>query len=190
VLGTGEYRCCARDQRARILQIGSVVGRAAHLAVVAVLVIAAAAWALSLHEPVREKQSALRVEQLLHVAREDVAAFEQTVVDALAQPSVLFGVRRIEVVVGDEEALEVALVLDADLFDQLLGRYAELLRFQHRCGAVRIVGTNVDALITAQALKAHPDIGLDVFEQMPEMDGSIRVRQRAGDQYFAGRGHR
>jgi hypothetical protein len=28
------------------------------------------------------------------------------------------------------------------------------------------------------------------FEQMPEMDRPIGVRQRAGDQYFAGRGHR
>ena len=121
VLGAGEHRRCAGDQRARILQIGRVVSGAAHLAVVAVLVVAAAARTFALHEPVGQEQFAFRVEQLLHVAREDVAAFEQSRVDAFAQPAILFGVRRIEVVVRDEEAFEIALVLDADPLDQLFG---------------------------------------------------------------------
>jgi hypothetical protein len=86
--------------------------------------------------------------------------------------------------VADEEPFEVAFVFDADLLDQPLRRNAELLGLQHRCGAVRVVRADIDALIAAQALKAHPDVGLDVFEQVPEMDRSIRIGQRAGNQDF------
>ena len=36
--------------------------------------------------------------------------------------------------------------------------------------------------MTAQFLKTHKDIGLDVFDQVPEMDVTIGVGQGGGDE--------
>lgn len=37
----------------------------------------------------------------------------------------------------------------------------------------------------AHLLKPHPDIGLDMFDQMAYMDGPVCVGQRARNQYFS-----
>jgi hypothetical protein len=36
--------------------------------------------------------------------------------------------------------------------------------------------------MAAHLLEAHPDVGLDVLDQMAEMDGAVGVRQGAGDE--------
>ena len=36
----------------------------------------------------------------------------------------------------------------------------------------------------AKFLKTDPDIGLDIFDQMPQMDGAVGVGQGTGDEYF------
>ena len=74
--------------------------------------------------------------------------------------------RRVVVVVVDREAFEILFVLGANALDQLLRRHAELFGLQHRRRAVRVVRADVDALMTPQTLETHPDVGLDVFEQM------------------------
>jgi hypothetical protein len=40
-------------------------------------------------------------------------------------------------------------------------------------------------LVAAHLLKAHPDVGLDVFDQMAEVDGAVGVGQGAGDEDVA-----
>ena len=55
----------------------------------------------------------------------------------------------------------------------------------HDRRAVRVVGTHVDAAVAAQLLKAHPDIGLDVLDQMAEVDVPIGVGQGGGDEDLA-----
>jgi hypothetical protein len=35
-------------------------------------------------------------------------------------------------------------------------------------------------------LEAHPDVGLDVFDQMAEMDAAVGIGQGGGDEDFAG----
>ena len=57
-------------------------------------------------------------------------------------------------------------MLAMDTGDQFLRGDAFLLRPQHDGCAVGIVGADVMALMPAHFLKAHPDIGLDVFDQM------------------------
>jgi hypothetical protein len=42
---------------------------------------------------------------------------------------------------------------------------------------VRIISTDKNAVITDHFLVANPNIGLDVFDQMANMDGAIGVRQ-------------
>ena len=90
----------------------------------------------------------------------------------------------------DQEIGEILAVLLADLLDQLLRADAALLRKQHDRRAMRVVCADVEAVFTAQALIARPDVGLQVFDQMAEMDWPIGVGQGAGDQDAARGGHR
>jgi hypothetical protein len=40
--------------------------------------------------------------------------------------------------------------------------------------------------MSTQTLKAHPDIRLNIFHQMPEMDRAIGIGKRAGDENISG----
>jgi hypothetical protein len=52
---------------------------------------------------------------------------------------------------------------------------------------MRIVCTNVNAATASQFLKTNEDIGLDVFDQMPQMDVAVGVRQcRSHEHAFGG----
>ena len=66
--------------------------------------------------------------------------------------------------------------------DQLLGADALLLGPQHDRGAMGVVGADVVHLVAAQSLEAHPDVGLDVLDQMAEVDGAVGVRQGGRDE--------
>jgi hypothetical protein len=51
--------------------------------------------------------------------------------------------------------------------------------------AVRIVGTNVNTAMTAKSLKANPNIGLDVLDQVADVDRPVGIRQCGGDENLA-----
>ena len=106
-------------------------------------------------------------------------------VDKLRQLAVFGRVRGIVVVERHAEVGEVACVLDVHAFDELLGRDALLRGTQHHRRAVGVVGANVMALVVTELLESHPDVGLDVFHQMPEMDRAVGVGQGAGDEDFS-----
>ncbi len=55
----------------------------------------------------------------------------------------------------------------------------------HDGRAVRVVGAEVKAAMPTQFLEAHPDVGLDVFDQVAEMDVAIGIGERGGDQDLA-----
>ena len=57
---------------------------------------------------------------------------------------------------------------------------AQLFRRAHNRRAVRIVRADVVTLVAPGALKAHPDVGLHLFEHMPEVQRAVRVGQGAG----------
>ena len=80
-------------------------------------------------------------------------------------------------------------MLDIDLRDQLLRRDAFGLRLEHDGRAVRVIRADVVALMAAQLLKPHPDVGLNGLEDVAQMQGSIGVRQGAGDEDSASLGH-
>ena len=48
--------------------------------------------------------------------------------------------------------------------------------------AVRVVGTHVDAAVADQLLEPHPDVGLDVLEQIPDVDVAVGVGQGGSDE--------
>ena len=87
-------------------------------------------------------------------------------------------------VIGElyRERAEIAPVLAAHPLHQGLRRLAPLPGLEHDGRAVRVVGANIVAPTPAQALVARPDIRLHGFEQMPEMQRTVGVRQGAGDE--------
>jgi hypothetical protein len=50
------------------------------------------------------------------------------------------------------------------------------------CGSVCVVGTDVNTLVPSQFLKSHPDIGLDIFHQVPQMNRTVGIGQGGGNQ--------
>ena len=83
---------------------------------------------------------------------------------------------------ADTEAGEIMLVFLADTFNPLLFRDPMSLSTDHDRGAVRIVGAHKEALVTAKPLKTYPDICLDIFDKMAQVNWSIGVGQCSCDQ--------
>ena len=72
-----------------------------------------------------------------------------------------------------------------DAGDQLLGRDAFALGAQHDGRAVGVVGADVMHFVALHALEAHPDVGLDVLDQMAEVDRAVGVGQGGRDENAA-----
>ena len=99
-----------------------------------------------------------------------------------AEFAVLVAVGAAEVVKFDVEPSKVGLMRLAHLGDDFRFGSAFLLASNHDGRAVRVVGADVDAPVASQLLKAHPDVGLDVLDQVADVDMSIRVGQRGCDE--------
>ncbi len=80
---------------------------------------------------------------------------------------------------------KVGQMLFASLGDQLFRSNAFPIRSEHDRRAVGVIRANVIAKIAALFLETHPNIGLNIFDQMTEMNGAVGVRQRAGDENFS-----
>ena len=177
-----QFRLGVGEHGPRVDQLRGVVGRAALLAVVAVLVVGATARAVALQVAVGEEELAYRVVELLDVGRERVPALGEAGIDQVVVVLVLRRVRGIVVVVADVEASKVLGVLRAKALDQRFRGYPLAFRGKHRRRAMRIVRAHVDALVAHHALEPDPDVGLDVFEHVAKVNGPVCVRQGAGDQ--------
>jgi len=55
----------------------------------------------------------------------------------------------------------------------------------HDGGSVGIISTNVDAAVATQFLKPDPNVSLDVFHQMTDVNRAVGIRKSTGDEYFA-----
>jgi hypothetical protein len=182
VLGGLQYRRGPGNRRARIEQVSGSVGRGADLAVVAVLVWRLALWAGALDEAVGEEQPFFRIVKLGDAAGGDPAVLLKLLVERCCQLAIFDGMRGVIDVEVDRKALEVTVVLLADAFDPVLGRHRRLLGAEHDAGAVGIVGADIVHRVPLHALEAHPDVCLDVAEQVAEMDGTVGVGQGVGDE--------
>ena len=159
----------AGDCRDRVDQFVRAVGGPAGFAVVAVLVRCLAAGAGTLDEAVGQEQLLLGVESLGDGPGSDMPVRLQVAVDLLAPVTVFSGVGGIEIVEVDEEAGAVALVLAVDIPDLLLGRDPQFFSSQHDRGAVGVIGTDIQAIVTPRLLESHPDIGLYLLQQVPQV---------------------
>ena len=165
------------------------VGGAAGFAGVAVLVLRTAFRALALDVAVGQEHFLHRVEELLDGAHLDQPGGLQLGIDVVGEEARFFGVRRMVVVEGDVEAGEVARVFLVHPGDQGFGRDALLVGAQHDRGAVGVVGADIPAFVAAHLLEAHPDVGLDVLDEVAEVDGAVSVGQGTGDEDLARHGH-
>ncbi len=189
VLGFAKLRHRAGHRRARVLQVGGGVGRAADLAVVAVLVGGAALRAVALDVAVGQEHAALGIEQLLDAAHGNDAGLAQRPVDARRQLAVFLAVRGVIVVERDVEGGEIALVAGLDVADEVLRRHTGLLRSQHDRRAVGVVGADEMHGLAGHAPRTNPDVGLDIAHQMAEVQVAVGVGQGAGDESLLGAGH-
>ena len=182
VLRVAQHRGGAGHHRVRVDQVGGRVGGAAVLAVVAVLVRRTAVRAHALDVAVRQEHFLFGIEQLLDAAPGDVAGVAQARVDQRRQLAVLFRMSGVVLVERHAERGEIRLVAFADAGDEGLGRHARLFRGQHDRRAVRVVGADVDHLVAAHPLRAHPDVRLDVAQQVAHVQRAIGIGQRVGDE--------
>jgi hypothetical protein len=79
------------------------------------------------------------------------------------------------VVEGDLEAGEVGEVRRPHRGDQLLLASPLGPGPDHDRRAVGVVGTQIDAALPAQLLEADEDVGLDVLDEVPEVDVAVGV---------------
>ena len=77
----------------------------------------------------------------------------------------------------DLELAEVLRMLLVHLRDEFVWADSETLRMEHDGSAMRVVRTDVQTVISPEPLKAGPDIGLDVLDQVAEVDRPICIGQ-------------
>ena len=89
------------------------------------------------------------------------------------------------IVVADAKACEIGKMLGVGFFYQRFGGDALFFGGKHDGRAVGVVGAAVVAFVSARFLKAHPNIGLDVFYHVPQMNSAVGIGQGGSDENFA-----
>ena len=87
---------------------------------------------------------------------------------------------------ADVEALEVPGAVGRDARDERLRTDSLLFRLEHDRCPVRVVRADEKDLVALHALEAHPDIGLDVLHDVPDVERAVGVGQSGSDEEFAG----
>ncbi len=178
-----EHRLGARERRIGIFQRGRGIHRAAVLASIAVLVARAAVGALALDVAVGEEHALHRVVELLDRLRVDQAGRLELAKHVLRELRVLGRMRGMPVVERDMKAVEVLLAAARDFRDECFGRLAGFFRSQHDRRAVGIVGPHEMHRMALHPLEPHPDVGLDVFHEVTDVERPVGVRQGGGDEH-------
>ena len=185
VFGFAQFGFGTGNGGIRINQFGRGIGRAADFAVVAVLVVGVAFGAFAFDEAVGQEHLFFGVEKLLDDAAFNFAVGFQRTVNVLGKLFVFRGMGAVIIVVADAETGKVGEVLFAHFGNHVFRRNALFLRGKHHGRAVGVVGAAVVAFVAAQFLEAYPNVGLDVFDHVAEVDAAVGIRQRGSDKDFA-----
>ncbi|OIQ63398.1 hypothetical protein GALL_550610 [mine drainage metagenome] len=86
------------------------------------------------------------------------------------------------------EAVEILFAPRRDVGDELLRRLAGLFGGDHDGRAVGIVRPDEMNHVPLRALEAHPDVGLDVFHDVTNVEMAVGIGERGGDEELAGHG--
>ena len=180
VIGRAEFGRRAGQRAGRVDEIGGRVRRAALLAIVAVLILGLTLRARPFDKAIRQERARLRIVELRHGLLGDVPALAERGPDLMTEFAVRLAIGAAVVIELDIESGEVADVSVTHVGNQCFFATAFLPGTNHDRRAVRIVGANEDALMAAQLLEPDPNVGLDVFDQMADVDVPVRVWQRGG----------
>ena len=172
----------ATDGANRVNQIDGTVRVPALIAVVTVLIHSTAFRATSFDKAIWQCFASFAVKQFDNGSLVNQSGPLQRRPKVIAECPILRTVRAAIVVKLDIEVSEVTLMRVVHLTDKLFFTAAQLAGTLHDGGAVRVVRTDIDAPLTSQFLETHPDICLDVFHEMSDVNGTVSVRQRRGDQ--------
>ena len=115
----------------------------------------------------------------------DEAGIANRLPDFAAERAVLVAVGATVVVELDIELGEVPLVGRLHVGNELGFAVACLSGAYHDCRAMGIVGTKVTAIVAEKFLKSDPDIGLQILDQMANVDMAIGVGQGGSDKNTA-----
>ena len=171
----------------RVDEFGGRIGAATLIATVTVLILRFALRTSSFDKSICKKCSRQRIEQLTHFALHDQTGVAQRAPELFSKFIILGAIGAAVVIKGDIEAREIALVTGLHFSDHFNFAAAFAARSQHDRSAVGVVGTDKNAAVAEQFLKPHPNIGLDVLDQMPDVNRTIGVGQCSGNEYFASR---
>ena len=69
---------------------------------------------------------------------------------------------------------------------KLLGRHARFFSRNHDGSTVCVVCAYKIDVVALHALKSHPDIGLDVFHDVADVELAVGIRQGGGNKKLAG----
>ena len=166
MLGRADFGRCARKRADRIDQFDRTVGVPAFAAVIACLIGGVTIGARARDEAVGQKRALLGIEQLLNIFFLDQTGVTKRLPELSAQLFVGVAVRAAVVVVADLEAGKVPLMFLARLSDHFLFRAAFFACSDHDRSTMRVVCPHENATVPAKLLKANPDVGLDIFDQM------------------------
>ena len=138
----------------------------------------------SLDEPIGEERLGLRVVKLGNFALHDQIGLAERSPELVTQGPVSGAVRAAVMIESDVEIDEIADVLSAHVVDQ--GDFAASLLSSpnHDRRAMGVVRPHENAPSAAELLKADPDVGLDVFDQMAQVDWAVGVRKCCCDKDF------
>src|ERR1700749_4391058 len=84
------------------------------------------------------------------------------------------------------EALQILRAPRCDARDELLRGDPLALGLEHDRCAVRVIRAYEMPLVAQHPLEAHPDVGLDVLHDVPDVKRAIGVGQGGGDENLAG----
>lgn len=149
------------------------------------MVFRAAFWALAFDKAVGQEHFLDRIVELLNRAGLNQTRITQARVNGLAMRLVLGRVGGIVVVKAHMKTGEVALMFGAYPCNQLLRADAFGLGTQHDWRAVGVVGAHVVHLVALHFLKANPDVGLNVFDQVAQVNGAVGIGQGGGNKNSA-----
>ena len=144
--------------------------------------------AFAAHIAVGQEHSLFGVVQLHNRALGDEIVLPQRAVDADGQRLVFRRMGGVIVVKVHIKRGEIPHVGGAHSADELLGGDSLALGAQHHRRAVRIVRADMPAFGAAHPVKTGPDVGLNVAEQVAQVNVPVCVGERRGDKNAAGGG--
>ena len=137
--------------------------------------------ALTLDVTVGQEHALDGVKELFDLTGADQALSLEGLVNALRQLDIFGGVGRVPVIKPDMKTVQVLGAFVGVAFHQRLGRDVFGFGLEHDGRTVRVVGTHKMYGMTRHSHGSDPDVGLDVFHDVADVEGTVGVGEGGGD---------